>query len=493
MAGGRFDVALLPQDAPQSFGLEIVELLVAGHAGSTPRPLAKVASGGELSRLALAIAVTTAQRSERAGDSRRTLIFDEIDAGVGGAVADTVGRLMKQLGARAPGAGGDAPGAGGGLRRPPLRRQQGRRRAAARTSDVAAVAGEARVGRGGAHARRRAPVGTSLAHAQELLARAAPRAARGASVAATGRSASCAEHDARRARSCWSPASPARASRWRCTRSRTPATSASTTCRPSCCASSCASSSERSDAPRGGGGGRAQRRLAAAPAAADRRAARRRRAHPLAVPRRQHRRAGAPLLRDAPPAPAVAAPGRPATPTARWSKPSSSSASCWPSCARCRPSSTPASCARPSCAAGCATWSARRGAALTLVFESFAFKHGVPLRRRLRVRRARAAQPVLHPRAAPAHRARRAGGRLPRTRSPRAGDARRRSRRSCARWLPAFEDDQRSYLTVAHRLHRRPAPLGVLRRGAGAALRRRARVTLVRHRELDARNDVNPA
>ncbi|MDQ2778130.1 MAG: DNA repair protein RecN [Pseudomonadota bacterium] len=94
MAGGRFEVALLPHDEPQSSGLEAVELRVAGHAGSTPRALAKVASGGELSRLALAIAVTTAQH----GGSVPTLIFDEIDAGVGGTVADSVGRLMKQLG-----------------------------------------------------------------------------------------------------------------------------------------------------------------------------------------------------------------------------------------------------------------------------------------------------------------------------------------------------------------------------------------------------------
>ena len=93
MAGGRFEVTLLRQDAPQSFGLESAEFLVAGHAGSTPRPLAKVASGGELSRIALAIAVTTSQLQ-----SAGTLIFDEIDAGVGGAVAETVGRLMKQLG-----------------------------------------------------------------------------------------------------------------------------------------------------------------------------------------------------------------------------------------------------------------------------------------------------------------------------------------------------------------------------------------------------------
>lgn len=95
MAGGRFEVALLAQDAPQAHGLETVEFRVAGHAGSEPRPLAKVASGGELSRLALAIAVTAAQ-ARRAGPA--TLIFDEIDSGVGGTVADAVGRMMKQLG-----------------------------------------------------------------------------------------------------------------------------------------------------------------------------------------------------------------------------------------------------------------------------------------------------------------------------------------------------------------------------------------------------------
>ncbi len=98
MAGGRFEVALLAQEAPQAFGLEAVEFRVAGHAGSTPRALAKVASGGELSRLALAIAVTTAQAGGDTGGERSTLIFDEIDAGVGGTVADSVGRLMKQLG-----------------------------------------------------------------------------------------------------------------------------------------------------------------------------------------------------------------------------------------------------------------------------------------------------------------------------------------------------------------------------------------------------------
>ncbi len=108
LGGGRFEVALLPLAQPQSQGLEAVEFLVAGHAGSTPRPLARVASGGELSRLALAIAVTTLSRPVAPADDAHgplavspgagTLIFDEIDAGIGGAVGNTVGVLLKQLG-----------------------------------------------------------------------------------------------------------------------------------------------------------------------------------------------------------------------------------------------------------------------------------------------------------------------------------------------------------------------------------------------------------
>jgi DNA repair protein RecN (Recombination protein N) len=98
MEGGRFEVSLQPLEEPQAFGLEQVEFLVAGHAGAIPRALGKVASGGELSRLALAIAATTA-RQRKASEVVPTLIFDEIDAGVGGAVGDSVGRLMKQLGA----------------------------------------------------------------------------------------------------------------------------------------------------------------------------------------------------------------------------------------------------------------------------------------------------------------------------------------------------------------------------------------------------------
>ncbi len=93
MQGGAFEVALTALDAPAEAGLEDVGFLVAGHAGSTPRPVGKVASGGELSRIALAISVVTSQLG-----TAQTLIFDEVDAGVGGAVAETVGRLMKQLG-----------------------------------------------------------------------------------------------------------------------------------------------------------------------------------------------------------------------------------------------------------------------------------------------------------------------------------------------------------------------------------------------------------
>ncbi|HZV98191.1 MAG TPA: DNA repair protein RecN [Methylophilaceae bacterium] len=94
LSGGSFLVALTPQE-PAASGLEQVEFLVAGHAGVTPRPLAKVASGGELSRISLAIRVVTAQQ----GDIP-TMIFDEVDVGIGGGVAEIVGQLLKQLGAR---------------------------------------------------------------------------------------------------------------------------------------------------------------------------------------------------------------------------------------------------------------------------------------------------------------------------------------------------------------------------------------------------------
>jgi DNA repair protein RecN (Recombination protein N) len=70
-----------------------VEVLVAGHAGVTARPLAKVASGGELARISLAISVITSEAAPTP-----TLIFDEVDTGIGGAVAEVVGRRLQELG-----------------------------------------------------------------------------------------------------------------------------------------------------------------------------------------------------------------------------------------------------------------------------------------------------------------------------------------------------------------------------------------------------------
>ncbi|MGZ8262086.1 MAG: DNA repair protein RecN, partial [Methylotenera sp.] len=92
LSGGKFEVALSEQ-APSVNGLEQVEFLVAGHAGVAARPLNKVASGGELSRISLAIRVVTAQK-----ESIPTMIFDEVDVGIGGGVAEVVGQLLKQLG-----------------------------------------------------------------------------------------------------------------------------------------------------------------------------------------------------------------------------------------------------------------------------------------------------------------------------------------------------------------------------------------------------------
>jgi len=92
MPGGRFAIALTAGE-PAAQGLERAEFQVAGHAGVTPKPLAKVASGGELARISLAISVIAATATPVA-----TLIFDEVDAGIGGAVAETVGRLLQQLG-----------------------------------------------------------------------------------------------------------------------------------------------------------------------------------------------------------------------------------------------------------------------------------------------------------------------------------------------------------------------------------------------------------
>ena len=95
LAGGRFQVALLPVDGGSASGFEQIEFRVGGLAGSEARPLAKVVSGGELSRISLAIQVVTSQAA-----SVPTLIFDEVDVGIGGGVAEVVGRLLRELGAQ---------------------------------------------------------------------------------------------------------------------------------------------------------------------------------------------------------------------------------------------------------------------------------------------------------------------------------------------------------------------------------------------------------
>jgi len=92
LSGGQFKVALEPCEQSGN-GLEQVGFLVAGHAGVEPRPLNKVASGGELSRISLALHVTTAAQG-----SVPCMIFDEVDVGIGGGVAEVVGKLLKKLG-----------------------------------------------------------------------------------------------------------------------------------------------------------------------------------------------------------------------------------------------------------------------------------------------------------------------------------------------------------------------------------------------------------
>lgn len=93
LGGGRFEVGLVAVDGGSAHGLEQVEFRIAGLAGNESRALAKVASGGELSRISLAIQVVTSQAA-----SVPTLIFDEVDVGIGGGVAEVVGRLLRELG-----------------------------------------------------------------------------------------------------------------------------------------------------------------------------------------------------------------------------------------------------------------------------------------------------------------------------------------------------------------------------------------------------------
>jgi DNA repair protein RecN (Recombination protein N) len=97
MAGGKFQAEVSPHAStePQPHGLDQIEFRVTANPGQPLRPLAKVASGGELSRLSLAVQVACV------AEDRRCMVFDEVDAGIGGAVADVVGKQLKALGARA--------------------------------------------------------------------------------------------------------------------------------------------------------------------------------------------------------------------------------------------------------------------------------------------------------------------------------------------------------------------------------------------------------
>ncbi|MDD0844641.1 DNA repair protein RecN [Pseudomonas sp. Gutcm_11s] len=97
MPGGRFNIELMAgsSDEPQPQGLEQVEFLVSANPGQPLKSLAKVASGGELSRISLAIQVITAQTSRVP-----TLVFDEVDVGIGGPTAEVVGQLLRRLGER---------------------------------------------------------------------------------------------------------------------------------------------------------------------------------------------------------------------------------------------------------------------------------------------------------------------------------------------------------------------------------------------------------
>ncbi|HET8691171.1 MAG TPA: DNA repair protein RecN [Steroidobacteraceae bacterium] len=97
MPGGRFEIAVDSDAAaaPQAAGNERVDFLVSANPGEPPKPIVRVASGGELSRISLAVQVAAARRSARV-----SMIFDEVDAGIGGGVAEIVGRKLRELGER---------------------------------------------------------------------------------------------------------------------------------------------------------------------------------------------------------------------------------------------------------------------------------------------------------------------------------------------------------------------------------------------------------
>ena len=163
MTGGAFEVSVTKTAEPALHGLDEIAFLVAGHPGMTPRPIGKVASGGELSRISLAISVTTSQLG-----TAPTLVFDEVDSGVGGAVAETVGRLMRQLGRdRQVLAVTHLPQVAAYADHHLMVSK--RRNAAGTTSTVTPVLGDLRVAEVARMLGGERPTGTSLAHAIEML------------------------------------------------------------------------------------------------------------------------------------------------------------------------------------------------------------------------------------------------------------------------------------------------------------------------------------
>ena len=96
MPGGRFEVSLTTLDTASArpWGIDVIEFLISANPGQAPQPLAKIASGGELSRMSLAIQVIASD-----GSAIPTMVFDEVDSGVGGGVAEMVGRRLQELGA----------------------------------------------------------------------------------------------------------------------------------------------------------------------------------------------------------------------------------------------------------------------------------------------------------------------------------------------------------------------------------------------------------
>lgn len=176
MTGGRFEVQLEAGE-PGPHGTDQVAFLVSSHPGMTARPIGRVASGGELSRIALAISVTTSELGEAP-----TLIFDEVDSGVGGAVAETVGRLMQQLGrARQVLAVTHLPQvAARADQHLVVAKHKG---AAETTSTVTPAEGEARVAELARMLGGERLSATTLAHAREMLQGAAQPAAAGARAA----------------------------------------------------------------------------------------------------------------------------------------------------------------------------------------------------------------------------------------------------------------------------------------------------------------------